>query len=413
MSIGLFPRYVLRNTCMRSTKLRILMVSKRASTHFGGAEIQALHLAQALLDLGVEVRVVSTKFASSLPQSEIIYGVPVQLLAVSRQELMSNFLAVKASEFALMAWYVATHRRTYDMVHAHCLSVSSLGATLGAQLSNQPVLIKPCVGGAEGDLQAILERRVTRPLLRLLRRIDRFAVQNQEIADELIEIGIPPQRCVPVKNGVNLDRFYPVSTAQRRQLRQQLGFPDEGPLALFVGRLVQQKGITSLLEAWQAVIAVQKNAMLVIVGSGPEVERIQRKTVKPDSHVVYLGTREDIAELMQAADVFVFPSPYEAFGNVVLEALATGLPVIACRTGIARHLAIDGVAGRLIDAPQPADLFRALHELLSTPDHHAALRARGPTLAAPYDIRRVAQEYLELYESMVKEKHRCAQSCGQ
>lgn len=388
------------------------MVSQRAGAFYGGAEVQALRLARALVSLGVDVQIVTTKFVSGLANCETLYGVPVRRLAVVRQDRVSHFLAVKVSQCVAMAWYVAMYGRAYDIVHAHCLSASSLGAALSAQLSRLPIIILPSVGGAEGELQAIRRSSVAGLLLRLLRRIDRFAVQDREIADELLGIGVSPERCIPVKNGVDLHRFHPVSTAQRRQLRRQLGLP-EGPLALFVGRLVAQKGIRQLLAAWQFMPTLQKEATLVIVGAGPDVDRVLHEAGKPSSRVIFLGTRDNIAELMQAADVLVLPSPYEAFGNVVLEALATGLPVIACRTGVAQQLAIDGVAGRLIEAAQPADLCRALHELLATPDRNTLFRAHGPPLAAQFDMRHVAQEYLAIYETMVQEKQHRARSSGQ
>ncbi len=395
---------------LASTPLRVLMISRRGLPYLAGAEVQAVGLARSLIALGVEVQLVTMRFTGGLASRETIDGVPVRRLTGlrDREDSSANgsglrFYAVRASELLSAAIHVAAHGRAFDVVHAHCLSATSVGAIATAQAIGVPVIILPCLGGAGGDLRKMLHGPAGRLVSRLLRRVDRFAVLDQTIADDLIAIGVAPEQLAFVKNGVDLTRFRPASTAEREELRARLGLP-AGPLALFVGQLIERKGVKHLLEAWRTVTPSVKDATLLFVGGGPDAARVEREAAAPGSRVRVLGVRTDVPELMRAANVLVLPSHNESFGNVIIEAMASGIPVIVGRTGVARSLAIDGRAGCVVDAAQPAEIACALRDIFSSPSRGAALGARGRTLVQPYDFRQVAGEYLALYESMIAAK---------
>ena len=385
--------------------LRVLMVSQRMVPYVAGAELQALWLSRALVEAGAEVGIVTTKFSPGLARHEIIEGVPVRRLATlrgSEQPTSGRATLVKMSQVAAMASYVFARARSFDLVHAHCLSASAVGAVIGARLRNLPVMIKPSLGGADGELRKLLDSGSAPWTLPLLRRVDRFAVLHQRIADELAAVGIGGERMESVTNGIDLRRFCPPTGAERQEIRARLGLPP-GPLLLFVGQLIERKGVSLLLEAGRLVQEAEAEATLVFVGVGEEAERIGREAAA-GARVMPLGQREDVPDLLRAADLFVLPSRNESFGNAVVEAMASGLPVIVGNSGVASHLHIDGEAGRVVEASDARLFAAAILEILRSPALRRQFGERGRRLVERYDFGRVAQNYLEIYRSMMARK---------
>ena len=381
----------------------MLMVSQRMVPYVAGAELQALWLSRALIEAGVETCLVTTKFSPGLARHEIIEGVPVRRLAVLRGPVRptpARAALVKMSQVAAMASYVFAHARSFDLVHAHCLSASAVGAVIGARLGRLPVLIKPSLGGPDGELRRILESGVGRWVVPLLRRVDRFAVLHQRIADELADVGITDEQMEFITNGIDLRRFCPPTDAERQQIRARLHLPP-GPLLLFVGQLIERKGVSLLLEAGRLVQQAEADATLIIVGVGEEAERIGREAAS-GARVLLLGQRGDVPDLLRAADLFVLPSRNESFGNAVVEAMASGLPVIVSDSGVASQLQIDGEAGRVVEVSDARLLAAAILEVLRSPALRRQFGERGRRLVERYDFGQVAQNYLNIYRSMLR-----------
>ena len=385
-----------------SGSLRVLMVSQRMLPHVAGAELQAFRLARSLRNCGVDAQIVSTKFARGLAGREVIEGVPVRRLAVLRG---ATSAAVKTSQLISTASYVAAHIRSFDVIHGHCLSAASLGAALGARIGHRPVIIKPSLGGAGGELRKIIDSPAARWIIPLLRRVDRFAVLDQSIADELIHIGVCQERLISVINGIDLELFHPASREERRWIRARLDL-GEGPLALFVGQIIERKGVRELLEAWRLMRTLVDDATLVFVGDGPQAGSVRREAEQPGSKVKLLGVRCDVADLMRTADVLVSPSHNESFSNSVVEAMACGLPVVVSCSGVVQTLSIDGAAGKVVDPNSPAEIAHALCEILRSPERREELGAGGRSLVERFDFHLVARHYLSIYQSLIESYRR-------
>jgi len=389
-------------------RLRVLMVSQRLLPYVAGAEVKLLDLARSFLAAGATVQIVTTRYRRGLARKETLQGVRVRRLGVLRAPRSRVFArlfdpVVKLSQLLSMAFYVAARGRRFDLVHANCVSASSLGAIIGARLCGRMVINEPSFVGSDGELNKLKGSIASRLLIRLLKLADRFAANSQETADELIGLGIAPERIVAVKNGVDLEVFYPADETDKTGSRLKLGLPP-GRMVIFVGQLIERKGVSELLEAWREVVSEVADANLIFAGDGLLSEEVQREAARPGSRVIQLGVRDDVAELMRAADALVLPSRNESFGNVLVEAMASGLPVVTCRTGLALQMVVDGVAGRVVDGQMPADIACALCEVLSSPALRANFGQKGRVVAQQYDIRQVAREYLSIYNSMVDER---------
>jgi glycosyltransferase involved in cell wall biosynthesis len=181
--------------------------------------------------------------------------------------------------------------------------------------------------------------------------VHRFIAPSEFTRKKLAQGGLPLDRIVVKPNFVT-DPGEPYSESRRRQD------------ALFVGRLSTEKGVSVLLEAWEAFPDIP----LTVLGDGPERERLESSAPK---NVHFLGNVDagTVRVHMRRANCLIFPSiGYETFGLVAVEAFANGLPVVASRIGSLAEIVQDGVNGVHFEAGKPDDLIRKLRELFAAPE---------------------------------------------
>jgi glycosyltransferase involved in cell wall biosynthesis len=193
-----------------------------------------------------------------------------------------------------------------------------------------------------------------------------------------------------IPNGVDLDEFRP-NPAAREEIRAALGVGD-APLAAFMGGDWPRKGLGLALEA----VAQSPPWQLLVVGEGDaEAYRERARELGASERVHFAGRQRRPAPYLAAADAFVFPSGYEPFGLVVLEAGATGLPLIVTRTEGTDELVREGENGRVVDRDAAA-IAAVLDELAPADSGRLAMGARARDLAAPFAWPRVADAYAEI-----------------
>lgn len=195
-----------------------------------------------------------------------------------------------------------------------------------------------------------------------------LAVSRESIEYMKHEWGLGPTRLAVIHNGVNLDRFHPpAGPDEAARLRGELGLNAEHRLAVCVANFLPIKGIDVLIRAWQQVSARQPAARLLLVGDGPLRDSLQALAWElgcRDS-VLFAGARENVPDLLRAADLFVLPSHYEACCNAILEAQASGLPVVACDTGGNPELIDSGATGWLVRPGSPDALAEGILAVLA------------------------------------------------
>ena len=165
------------------------------------------------------------------------------------------------------------------------------------------------------------------------------------------------------------------------QLRRQWGVEDDDPVVAYVGRIAPEKNLPLVLSAFSAMRQRAPRARLVLVGDGPERARIQR--LHPEHVFAGMRTHEDLACHYASADVFLFPSLTETFGNVTIEAMASGLAVVAFDYAAAREHIVHGESGVLAPFADPGAFERAAASLIADAAHvrscgrNARLTAEG------------------------------------
>jgi glycosyltransferase involved in cell wall biosynthesis len=223
-------------------------------------------------------------------------------------------------------------------------------------------------------------------------------VPSRATIAELLSRGF--QRLVLWPRGVDAELFRP-DRPGRSSVREALGIASEHVVIGYAGRIAAEKNVARLAEALRRVAEARAQVRLLFVGDGPARAELER-LLGPAARFVGYRSGEDLADHYAAADLFAFASLTETFGNVVLEAMASGLPVVALRSGGVRDTVRSGVTGTLIDpdAP-PAHFAEALLDLVDDAGarHHTAQAARSYALTQGWDT--VMGTLRQRYEQLV------------
>ena len=268
--------------------------------------------------------------------------------------------------------------RAYKPDVVHTRNWTCVDAIIGARLAGVPVVIHGEHGREASDPEGrnALRRRVRRLLGPL---VTEFVTVSRDLARWLAsDVGIRPARITHIYNGVDTDAFSP---GGQHEARKSLGLPRDAIVMGTVGRLDPVKDHRGLIEAFHR-LAGRRDTQLLIVGDGPcrpELEQLANE-LGLRGRVHLLGERDDINTILRALDVFTLPSLGEGISNAILEAMATGLAVVATRVGGNPELVDDGVTGFLVPSRSTGSLSAALQRYLDDPglirDHGDAGRTR-------------------------------------
>jgi teichuronic acid biosynthesis glycosyltransferase TuaC len=252
-----------------------------------------------------------------------------------------------------------------------------------ARLQGESAL--PLVAVAQGsDVHQYLKIPARREVMvRELAGASAIVTRSAELGRLLEEAGFPPAKVHPIYNGVDLRRFRPAEGGEHGAARKALGLPAAGPVVLFVGNLLPIKNPGALLVAHARLTATPafREAWLVIVGGGALEGQLRGEVagLGTAGQVIFAGRQDadGVARAMRAADVLALSSDNEGVPNVVLEAFASGLPVVATRVGGISEVHRHDFLGKLVPPRDPVALAQALAEVLGRPAETARIAEFG------------------------------------
>lgn len=372
--------------------LRILMITHGYAPRIGGAERQVGALASRLRIQGLDVQVLTRRLPDTAAY-EVLDGVPIHRLPAPGPKAIAS-----------LAFTLACLRRIRqlkpDLIHAHELISPSTTALLAKALYGVPILVTVHGSGQSSEIYRLRGRMLGKLRLKLIcKHMDAFVVISQKIAAELDEENVPAERRVHIPNGVDTAHFTPVPASVKRTMRASLGLPADAVIVVYVGRLAPEKNVAQLLEIWPRLHARVPQAMLVIVGGGPLEADLRQQAAES---VLFAGLRHDVQPYLSAADVFVLPSRAEGLSVALLEAMSSGLGVVATAVGGTPEVITDGETGRLVRPGDGPALEQALLEVLQD----ATLRDRlgqnaRRLMQAGYDINQISQRLSTLYRYLI------------
>ena len=359
--------------------MKVLMVI--TSLGMGGAEKVVTTLADQLVELGHEVKIAYlTGEALVVPKNKCISLVSLEIKSFG--SLTSGYLKLRKliDEFKP------------DVVHSHLVHANILCRTLRLS-KTMPKLISSAHNTDEEGWTRFLAYRLT----------DKLADISTNVSDEAVEAFIEKKavrsgRMLTLHNGISTTEFV-FSSQARSDIRRELGVTDGQQLILAVGRLNEQKDYPNLLSAISEISDRYKNIKLVIVGDGPQLNKLKEKvrSLGLNDKVKFLGLRLDIPSLMSAADIFTLSSASEGFGLVVAEAMACSRVVVATDCGGVKEVV--GDAGFLVPSKDSQKLAAALELALNLNDYEClqlGIKARQRVIKH-YSLSTAVQKWLHLY----------------
>jgi len=368
--------------------MRIIVMTNR----FGdlGTHPQLTSLALYLKYAGHDVRAISLAPPGSIAQRFADAGIGMEVIDSSRR---GSFIPVVAR--------LATHFRRFraEAVIAF-LYETIIPARFAARLGGVQSVISSIRNEYFGPRYRELLIRITDPLSVVT------VVNSQRVAHSLVRRGIAsPRRLRVIHNGIDTSLFRPSSEA-REAIREALGIASGEFLWLSVGRLREQKAYPTLLQAFSEVVGMVPGSKLIVAGRGPMraalEDGIRRLGLQEAASLV--GYRNDVPELLSAADAFVMASRYEGMPNAVMQALAAELPVVGTNVGGMPELIRDQENGYLVDPGDPAVLARAMSRLsLASADERRQMGNRGRAhIEEQFDLGRMMDKWLKLTEESTR-----------
>jgi sugar transferase (PEP-CTERM/EpsH1 system associated) len=311
--------------------------------------------------------------------------------------------------FALRVHERGLHRVTPSLVRlfrrlrpsiVHSRNLSGLDSLIPAMLAGVPWRIHGEHGWETDDLQGLnrknrWNRRLHTPL------VNRYVALSRHQERYLIEqVGVEPRRITQIYNGVDIERFHPRDSAEPSRAG--------GAGAFVIGTVGRMQAVKDPLNLVEAFLHLRRSrpdlaprVRLAMVGDGALREAVEARLREAGAWegASLPGAREDVAEQLRAFDLFALPSKAEGISNTILEAMATGLPVVATRVGGNPELVEEGRTGCLVPLSDPAALAAALARYAENPrlaaEHGAAGRARA---CEDFSLERMVARYTALYD---------------
>jgi len=323
------------------------------SLSWGGAQVQLVRLARELKTRGWDIRVISMIEPGVFAEELHEVGIPVDTLSMNR--------GVPAPSGIFKT--VSILRRWNPVVLCSFMYHANLLGRAAGRMVRVPVIVSSIRNENLGN--------------RMRERIDRLTnwasdaitTNSRLAAAGLTQRGVvAPGRLLVIPNSIQVDR-YAANPGDRERQRQEMGIREDEFLWLSVGRLEKDKDHENLLAAMRLLHQDGIKTSARVAGEGPERGALEGMAANLDlrERVQFLGTRRDLGPLYNAADGFVLPSRREGLPNVIMEALASGIPVVASRVGGVPELVQEGETGFLVPPRDTEALSTAMRRLMEIP----------------------------------------------
>lgn len=361
----------------------------------GGAERQAERLSAYLVQRGIQVTVL-TKHMPELKRYETHDGYEIIRIPGFGPGKVETFTFVLGA-----IWAMLFKIKRFDILHSHLVYAPGFAASIAGKLLGKKTIVRFRSSGPGSDLAN--SKRNLRGIFRMavLKRLaDCYIVLTQEMEDELILNGYDPKRIERMYNGVDANHFSPPAVKERNT---EL-IPKDKTVLLFVGRLTPDKNVPLLLNALKRALSQCPNLYLILVGDGEEKEALIHLTdeLNLQDYVKFVGSKPDVLEYLQMADIFVLSSLSEGISNSLLEAMSCGLACISTDVGAAKEILDDGRCGLIVPSDDVDGFTDAIVQLASD---NSEIEKFGKLarlkIVNHYSIDAVGESYINLYQKLL------------
>jgi glycosyltransferase involved in cell wall biosynthesis len=365
---------------------------------YSGAAKQAISLAKVLRDKGHRVEFATVQWPVLAHRDEHD-GFAVHRIEQGRGS--------RHREFRLwwnMLRFALAHRGEFDIIHSHGAYYTNCFVGPLARMAGWKSIVKASL--ADGDLHGVDASLAGRIHGTFLRSVDACVAISCDLEREFRTAGVQENRIHYLPNGVDTDRFRPAAPGEREELRRMLEVPTDRPLVLTAGVFDRRKNIGWLIEEWVRHKGFATGALLLAIGpraredtDGSFLASLRELTGKNEELIRMMGQVNDIERYYRAADVFILPSHSEGMPNVVLEAMASGVPCVASRVSGTMELVEEEKTGFVFEPGDAQGLGTAIHKALACgngPGRESRARALHR-----YSIIALADRYAALYAHLM------------
>jgi glycogen synthase len=387
---------------------RLLMLSWEYPPRIiGGLARVVSSLSRELADAGWDVNVVTADHPDT---AEYELDGEVKVYRIKTQtDTVPDFLSwVNRLNIGMLQYAIKLHTQTpFSIIHAHDWMVTDAGWTMKAGF-NVPLIstLHATEAGRMHGIHNDLQRYIHQVEWRLTYESWRVIVNSLHMQSELqYHFNLPANKIVVIPNGTDPEDFK--LDFDRTQLRNTLASPSQR-IVLYVGRLVNEKGVQVLLDAAPKVIAAYGETKFLIVGTGYYMDQLKQQAYQQgiEHHVHFLGYVSDfeLRKLYNIADIVCIPSLYEPFGIVALEAMAAQVPVVTSNVGGLAEFVEHMVTGITTYAGDSGSLAWGLLEILRNPELAQRLnREAYKRVLTLYNWKAIAKRSGELYTQIINE----------
>jgi glycosyltransferase involved in cell wall biosynthesis len=387
---------------MLDRKIRVLQLID--SFTVGGAEKLVLSLATNTDPKRFDVIPCALFQSGPLEQEMRAASIEYRILGLPRRSVLAGPFFIADVSRIVTALRRILQELSIDILHTH-LTHSTLIGFLATRQRKSPVLCATVHNVIFDSQRGRLSPRtwLMRGGIRTtFSRAGRLIAVSTKVADALqLYTGIPKDRITTIPNGVSPARVQ--SAEDRDRLRYALGLPADRSVLVSVGRLTRQKGYPYLLRALASMCS-QERPLTLIAGDGPDRADLEAKMkhLRLEEDVWLLGNRQDIPDILAAADLFVLASLWEGLPLALLEAMAAGLPAVVTAVGENTEVIEAGKSGFLVPPADEPTLADAIRCLLREPDKRKRMgKAARERFERHFSLGRCIQTHEILYQNMV------------
>ena len=381
--------------------MNILMLSDVYFPRVNGVSASIRTFARELARLGHAVTIVAPDYGVIAEQGDFeIVRLPARVIFFDPEDRLIRGSAARAAVRALA-------QRAWDVIHvhtpfrAHLIGVALARRTGAPTVESYHTFFEEYAAHYLPWLPAawlrLMARRFSR---RLCHDVDHLIVPTQQMADVLARYGITTSSSV-IPTGVHLDEF---RGGDGNRFRDEHGIARDRPTLVTVSRLAAEKNIAFLLDVTRALVGDFPDLMFIVAGEGPDADRLrQRATVLGlDDNVRFVGNLDRCTRLLdcyKAGDVFVFASPTETQGLVLIEAMALGVPIVSTAV-MGTATVLRGARSARVSEPVVGEFARNVATLLRSPAERRTLAVAGPRDAQAWSAPVLMERVVDLYTTL-------------
>ena len=327
-------------------------------------------------------------------------GIPFYPVKINRSISLSDITAT-------IRLYKFIKKNHFVLVNTHTAKAGFAGRT-AAWLAGVPIIIHTAHGLVVHEYLSSAKKTIYKFLERWIgKKTTAFIVVTDKVGDELIKAGIAAKEKInKIYNGINLDDFSEINESAQMELRVKFNIKKDDIIIGTLSRLVPDKGLEDLIQAFALIHSSNQKTKLVIAGDGLLKNKLVElaEELKIKDNVNFIGWQDNVPQTLALFGVFCLPTLREGFGYVFLEAQAAGVPVIATKISPLTETMQDGESALLVPPNSPEELSSAIQKVINDAALKNQLKENGlRNVKERFDQKNQLDEIVELYDLLLKQ----------